>query len=351
MDVIDSHAYWQHPHFPGRSWDMNNWAVKNVPMAGDKNGGTLASLSLQRVEGKPYICTEYNHSAPNSYSAETFPLVCAYAALQDWDGIFAFAYSHRGDDWDKRYFPSFFDIDQHPVKLASLPAALALFRRGDITPAKSASIALVELNQAITQVGKTGPRLGAELFGVKRMEAFIRRVGIRRSDGERFEARPEPTGPRYVSDTSELTWDTEQRSVLVDAKRSKAFIGDGKGRTVSLGRVELKIDSDWTCVQVTVLEGDDVSTARRLLITAAASAENTGMQWKDADKSSVGKDWGKAPSLVEGVSATIRLPGDRSWKAWALDERGARRDVVSLQEGTIRLGPEHHTLWYEATIE
>src|SRR6185369_4265288 len=104
-------------------------------------------------------------------------------------------------------------------------------------------------------VGKTGPRLGAELFGVKRMEAFIRRVGIRRSDGESFQARPEPTGPRYVSDTGELTWDTEQRSVLVDAKRSKAFIGDGKGRTVSLGGVELKVDSDWACVQVTALEG------------------------------------------------------------------------------------------------
>lgn len=25
MDAVDSHAYWQHPVFPGRPWDMDNW--------------------------------------------------------------------------------------------------------------------------------------------------------------------------------------------------------------------------------------------------------------------------------------------------------------------------------------
>ena len=49
MDVIDSHAYWQHPHFPGRAWDMNDWTVKNLPMAGREDGGTLPGLALQRV--------------------------------------------------------------------------------------------------------------------------------------------------------------------------------------------------------------------------------------------------------------------------------------------------------------
>src|SRR5690606_23037190 len=80
MDVIDSHSYWQHPHFPGRSWDLNNWVVKNESMAGAPDGGTLAGLALQRVAGKPYICTEYNHSAPNEFGAETFPLVMSFAA-------------------------------------------------------------------------------------------------------------------------------------------------------------------------------------------------------------------------------------------------------------------------------
>jgi len=41
-------------------------------------------------------------------------LLAAYGALQDWDAIYAFAYSHR-KDWDARRIPGFFDIDQHPT--------------------------------------------------------------------------------------------------------------------------------------------------------------------------------------------------------------------------------------------
>jgi len=203
----------------------------------------------------------------------------------------------------------------------------------------------------MAQAGRSGPRLGADLFGVKRMEAFMHRVGVRRSDGESFESKPAPPGPRYVSDTGELTWDTEKRSVMVDAKRSKAIIGDGRGRTANLGGLEVKVDSDWACLQATVIEGEDFATARRLLITATASTENTSMQWKDAAKTSVVRNWGKAPCLVEGVRATVRLTSKQSWKAWALDERGARRDSVPMQENTIHLGPEHQTLWYEVAVQ
>ena len=38
----------------------------------------------------------------------------------------------------KGYFPSFFDIDQHPTKMATLPASLAMFLRGDVRAAGGA---------------------------------------------------------------------------------------------------------------------------------------------------------------------------------------------------------------------
>ena len=141
LDLIDSHAYWQHPHFPRKQWDPADWVVNNLPMTGRPDGGTLPGLALTRVAGKPFICTEYNHSAPNTYAAETFPLIFAFAALQDWDGVFAFAYSHRHDDWNTGKIPSFFDVDQHPTKMATLPAAAALFLRGDV-PASAPMIAV-----------------------------------------------------------------------------------------------------------------------------------------------------------------------------------------------------------------
>jgi hypothetical protein len=138
MDVIDSHAYWHHPDFHGKGWNADVWSVKNEPMAGAPDGGTLPGLAAQRVAGKPFICTEYNHPAPNTHSAETFPLLCAFAALQDWDGVFAFSYSHRGaGEWAQESFNNFFDIDRHTVKMATLPAAVISFRRADVQPAES----------------------------------------------------------------------------------------------------------------------------------------------------------------------------------------------------------------------
>src|SRR5260370_31186549 len=134
FDAVDTHAYWQHPQFPGRPWDADNWTVGNRTMVNEA-GGTLPGLALRRVAGKPHSVTEYNHAAPNTFGGEGFLLLAAYRALQDWDAIYAFAYSHTGD-WDARRITGFFDIDQHPTKMASLPAAVALFVRGDVRPAQ-----------------------------------------------------------------------------------------------------------------------------------------------------------------------------------------------------------------------
>src|SRR5262249_22665030 len=41
-DFADMHAYWQHPVFPGRDWDMGNWRIRNTPMTRDADGGALA---------------------------------------------------------------------------------------------------------------------------------------------------------------------------------------------------------------------------------------------------------------------------------------------------------------------
>ena len=363
MDVIDSHAYWQHPHFPHRPWDANDWTVKNVSMAGAAGGGTLPKLALQRVAGKPYICTEYNHSAPNQFASETFPLVCAYAALQDWDGIFAFAYSHRTDDWDKRAITSFFDVDQHPTKMATLPASLALFlrpwqkpmrsllvfERGDVAPAKTESIAGIEMNQAINFVRDHGPRIGAGVFGVKWHEALEHRVGVRISDGEEFKALPEKKTARYVSDTDELAWDTEKKVVTIDTPRSKGVIG--RGGAFTLGDVTINVASEWATVQATVMDESDFAHAKHIFITATGAAENTGMKWRDAAKTSVGSDFGGAPSVVEGIKATIRLPVSGKVHAWALDGRGQRGKEIPVADGQLQLVPEHQTLWYEVAVE
>ncbi|MFO7955587.1 MAG: cellulase family glycosylhydrolase [Candidatus Brocadiia bacterium] len=54
VDFVDSHAYWQHPRFPGRPWDRENWYVVNDPMVNSPERSTAAALAGRRVFGRPF---------------------------------------------------------------------------------------------------------------------------------------------------------------------------------------------------------------------------------------------------------------------------------------------------------
>lgn len=347
LDVIDSHAYWQHPHFPGKPWDMDNWTVKNLPMAGVSGGGTLPNLGLARVAGKPFLCTEYNHAAPNTYSSEAFLLLAAYAALQDWDGIFPFAYSHRLNAWDEGRIPSFFDIDQHPTKMATLPPAAAIFLRGDVPPAPLASFAKPTPEQLIEAIRRSGPGVRADAFGVPRDQALTRRVGL---DLEGTNTPNETKTP--------LSWSWKDGVVTVDTPRSRAVIGSVKTGPFDLSGVVIDPKpnrQDWAAISLTSIEGDAIGSPGRVLVTATGYVENTGMGWKNPDKTTVGRDWGRRPSLVEGIPATITLPAAATTvRAWSLDERGSRREEIKVRSSgsnaVIEIGPASRTLWYEVNI-
>ena len=371
MDVIDSHAYWHHPDFHGKGWNADVWDVKNEPMAGAPDGGTLPGLAAQRVAGKPFLCTEYNHPAPNTYSAETFPLLCAFAALQDWDGVFAFSYSHRaGDAWSQEHFNNFFDIDRHPVKMATLPGAVISFRRGDMSSEYGANETVsLGRKDAMELALRHGPSFAIREtfdFELRPPRVPSSRLYFQPTDGIGREVAMHATSATDTFEPSMLWYDSE-KAVRVSGMGSLAMIA----RTVSLPKFKwsspqitpLETRQGWMCIQFTVLQpsaditGDpfvwrsvDFPYAKRILITATGDIENTGMGWKNAAKTSVGRDWGKAPVLVEGPAAKIELLeflGGGKFKAWALDERGQRRAEIPVANGTLEIGPQHRTLWYE----
>ena len=138
----------------------------------------------------------------------------------------------------------------------------------------------------------------------------------------------------------------------------RGFVGgeieDGTGNVFWQANATKRQASAHLRHQLTVLdpkEGSDFAAAKRILITATGDTENTGMGWKNDAKTSVGRDWGNAPVLVEGPAAKIELPGGGEFRAWALDERGQRRAEIPVVNGALEVGPQHRTLWYEVTRE
>lgn len=364
MDWVDTHAYWQHPRWPRKQWDQDDWLVDNRPMINER-GGVLNGLAAKRVLGKPHACTEYNHPAPNTFSSEMFPLLAAYASLQDWDAIYGYTYSHGLGKWDERKIVGFFEIDQHPAKMATAGAAAALFLRADVRPAAQAVVVPFSREREIDLLRSARPwgLVDAITAGNPGPASLIHRValateGLGVPGGALAPGVADGKGKTLASDTGELLWDlaTAKRGVVtVNTARSKAVIGYGGGKLFALGDVVIEPGStlqDGFSV-ITLTSGAGEGAAGRWLLTATGYVENTGMTWKNPDKSSVGRAWGMAPSRVEGVAAKLIFKGKSDLRVWALDERGQRRAAVPVQPVTdgasFAIGPQWQTLWYEIT--
>lgn len=350
LDVVDGHAYWQHPQFPGKPWDMDNWRIGNRPMAGVATGGTLPDLALRRVPGKPFVVTEYNHSAPSLYQGEAMPLLAAYGALQDWDGIFLYSYGAHRKTWDPGFINNFFDSHANPVKLASLIASAALLRRGDVASPGLPPARTTDTARWIEALRRESLMPTAEYLGVARSEALLRPVSV---DSSAADQQPLP----FRSATGELVWGANDgRTVTLNTARSKGLIG-GKAGRIELGGVGLELieaRNDWGVLLATAMTGKDFNSPGRILITALGQMENTGQIWLDDKKTTLGRNWGKAPILVEGIGARLVLPVPaRRVRAWALDERGNRREPLPVSGGaraSVEIGERYRTLWYEVEV-
>ncbi|HEX2949092.1 MAG TPA: carbohydrate binding domain-containing protein [Armatimonadota bacterium] len=368
MDITAINYYWQHPYFPEKSWDREKWSVGNTSMAGDPMGGTLPHMAFQHVDGKPYIVTEYNHSAPNTYSSEGFLLLSAFAALQDWDGFFVYAYSYRGGnawpgEWNAGRITNILEIDQHPTKMATLPAAAALFLRGDVQPTKDVISVPFNKDMAIDTSRRLGPRgiiADKKLPSLTPFAQTLRSKIVTDTAPMTAETSLDVTKP-VTSENGQFTWEpsSDKGAVIIDSELSKQIIGFVSERTFNLHGVQItpgQNRQNWATISLTVMEGKGFSSSGRVLLTTTGYVENTNMKWKNEQHTSVGKDWGTSPSLVECIPATITLPVTaKRVQVWSLDERGQRKAPVTIREvggkATFDIDTQYQTLWYEIVIQ
>jgi hypothetical protein len=386
LDVIDTHSYWNHPVFPGNAWDPANWYVVNEPMVNNPRWSTVVGLAVKRVAGKPHIVSEYNHPAPNMYDAETALILAAYAALQDWDGIFLFAYGSL-NDWDSKKIRGYFDIDQHPVKMATLIPAHLIFLRGDVSPAEEVVTAgLSSLDEINLIAGGRVYAWGlpdAGHAGLNPLISLIHRTAIVTGGGVANSSTAEAYGPVYRSDTGEVVWnvsDPDNGLILVNTSRSIAIIGFGGGRRVDFNNIIIEpantLLNGWCVITLSTLDNKRFDSSNRILLIATGYATNTGMmlhtyegnrqvlKWSAKNLTNIaiynepvtcGVNWGFAPTLVEGVPVKIRMKTSMSIEVWALDNTGNRsvKIPVSKEDGSIffTVGPDFKTIWYEIVVK
>jgi hypothetical protein len=391
FDVIDAHAYWQHPEFPGTPWDPQNWYVVNEPMVCNPLKSTIVSLAGYRVYGKPFVVSEYDHPNPNAYGPEGVLLLATYAALQDWDGIVYFAYGSL-DDWGARRLRGFFDIDQNPAKMALMIPAYMIFVRGDVEPASTyiaADLApsverqrLKEYDYADAYDAGLRPELSL-LHRVAAVTAVAPNESTKKP--EEVETPGEVKTGIFRSDNGQVLWDASEKNrclLIVNTNRTVALAGFIGNRGFELGWATLEVGDTllggWGVIAFTTREDESFNNWSRMLMIAVSYVTNEGLTLRDYDGKRVlavgstrmremgdlrGKkvtcifqwgqvgDWGRGPTVVEGLEVTVRLRVPEDIEVWTLDNVGNRKLRVPVatdgEYKVFKVGPEYETIWYE----
>lgn len=362
MDFIDAHSYWQHPWFPNEPWDPEDWLIEQKPMTDYINEATLFGLAGCRLgrgsayPGKPFTVTEYNHSAPLDTQASCVPMLTSFAAAQDWDGLWIYAYTHSSDDWNDNYYNGFFDILHNAAKWGFMPAGATIFRYSGIEPVGQTYYyaALTDSNDNLFPIAESHLKHDRDMYGVlSENSGFVREDWL----AQRIANSLYETGSIYSPNEpnrTELDWEISDGNGIYSARGNSAWVYVGhnyKFATASNNKIEVA-EPNYAAITITSLNPDSIKIPlpkqQKILITACGRCENTGMIFSP-DRRTVGSNWGSAPVQIETVSATIRLPL-KGLSCYALAPDGTIKSTVPTtvenNQTVVEILPAYETMWY-----
>lgn len=349
LDVVDGHTYWQHPRYFYEG-AQRKFEIRNTPMVDDPAQSTVMTLSRVAVAGRPYTVSEVNHPYPNEYGAEMIPILAAYAAFHDWDGIFWYSFSHAAPEQWKPAAPTFFDIRNDPVKMAQLASGALVFLRGDVAPAKKT----VVRNYSIEQVAESLrlPATDRPFFtpGMPPLLALQHATRIGKLNAASQEKWPQVPASEVVSDTGELSW--SKGLVEVRTARSVSFVG--RARKAAGKALSFEMGNDFAAVTLSSMDGKPVSESSLLLLTAGRKTAATGMEWNE--KRTTTLKTGTAPVLIEPICGTLtlkNLAGAKRVDVVALDGGGVATgtSAATRQENAWELKLDQPTPWYVIRVQ
>ena len=377
-DYIDDHFYVDHPSFleqrwrlPSRCGNKNPILVRNLPPC---------RLGFTRMADKPFTVTEWNFSGPGMFRGVGGILTGAMAALQDWDGMWRFAYGHSYNDVleNPNHAPGYFNLGTDPLGQASDRASICLFLRGDIAPLAPEKGVSLLITPASEKPEGTKPFGGSPSWSDAAWNMRVssclapppgRRLSQLDAAGTNWESRhlgggiriipreqaEEPAVTNWalnVAANPALGFDREKGAFTIDTPRTcGGFAPEG---TIAAGPLAATLGGTAATVWASSLDGAPVATSRRILLTHLTDVQGEGAKFADPEKTILLK-FGKG-SLVRNGTAQIALaladPG--AYTVYELETSGRRLGTVpaEVRDGKLSFtasvdGPHGARMLYE----
>lgn len=305
-------------------WDYVLWEnnepvrIDNLGFLDNDYGGPLAGLTRGARTNKPHIINEFMSPQPSAHLADMTTMLPAFAAYQDWDGLFIGGYHFLRDRWDEKAFDSsmVYSHRGNAAIMAHIPAANFAFVQSNIQPAQK-SIGIHIANQEILAPHQqNAASYFLKNWADSRM-VFFRKVRID-SIGAAFSSeQPQNQIAEFngtlntaniLSDTEELRWNLDKGSLAVEAPDFTAFYGNIAGQIYNVGDLRFAANpgANPAYFSWTKPEQNTAKVLKRSLIALSSRQMNSETKWTNNNIQWKG-GWGKAPKIHQAIQAELSI--------------------------------------------
>ena len=317
---------------------------------------TMTCRAFERISGMPFAITEFDFPVPSSCRSAGTIMTAALASLQDWDGLWHFAYSHNLMFQHDGYgIPHHYNLATDPIGQMADRVFSSVFLRRDMKPLAPAwtmdlSGATAE-NHPRGQEWSAVPRNG--LPGWNWMDTVWRvRVGSSFGvpDGWMGMPREKAESPSGLLPLETFAPDPQFALHRVPADNphftlaTSGTCAGSSGRhrdVVAAGALSFRIGRAPATVACVSVDGKPIAQSTRLLVMHLTDATGEGARFvRGTDVFENGRmyrtnmvlDWGKdnARTLVKEGCAEIDLALDRprEYEVYSLATSGKRMEKV-----------------------
>lgn len=342
-DYVDSHFYFCHPVSLSGSHLPPTYFGAQSPIKGYAAG--LRDIAHTRILGKPMTVTEWTFCWPNPHFFEGPFLTGAYAALQNYSGMWDFscAYDQRDGVLDC------FNYIGNPVMKLALRAGALLYLRGDVATARHTI--------AATPAGakKTGPYPQLlSRFGIV-YPPYAADTVLAAAPGEDVRPATAATGRDITdilhamaqkkpipvdrmrlndkiirSDSGELLLDAGRETFSVVTARSEGLLLPAKGAAAG-HFLRVRNGETHAAFFAASADGAPLTASRRIMLLHLTNLTNEGTVFRNADMSIL-EAFGTPRQLLRRNRAEIELHTEDAaqYRLFACNPNGKRLFEVPL---------------------
>jgi hypothetical protein len=328
LDLIINNQYWDHPQVWKISNDWNRILFapfhNRSQLKSNLQCNLIQSKAYYKVDGKPYIITEWNHCYPNEYVLEGVPLMAAYAALQDWDGVLQFDFNLQNPSTHriKNY-----TLSVAPEHLANWVMAAPLFLRGDLKSAPGLFLESISDSQ-IYSVPSYSSVLDTNYF-----LPFVTRTAKSfsgKSSGkiEDFKKYFDEKNNIIRSETGELTIDGNTGILQINSPRVQGVTGFIGNRKFDFPFFACSLSNAHASIYLVSADGKALEKSKRMYLVAAGPVKMSSQKYNPARTALA--NIGELPALAQVLKGNVTFKTASSLKVVPLSLSGKKGKALAL---------------------